>query len=289
MLNALRVVVDPDLRRDIVSLGFVKDLAIADGRVVVHDRADDAGLSGQGSDARSGRRRGARAAGVADVDVQLTAKVRSASAPGDGPAAAAGREERHRRRRGQGRRRQDDGGRQPGAGAGALRQPRRHPRRRHLRAERADHAGPHNTQLTTDDQRDRARGEVRRPGHLDRVPDQRRRADHLARADAARAIQQFFREVAWKDLDYLIIDMPPGHRRRGAQPEPDRAGRRRRRRDDAAAGVAGRQPPRRADVSEAQHPDDRHRREHELLHRARTATTKPTSSAMAAARRWRRT
>jgi ATP-binding protein involved in chromosome partitioning len=24
------------------------------------------------------------------------------------------------------------------------------------------------------------------------------------------AIQQFFREVAWKDLDYLIIDMPPG-------------------------------------------------------------------------------
>jgi len=24
------------------------------------------------------------------------------------------------------------------------------------------------------------------------------------------AIQQFFREVAWKDLDYLIVDMPPG-------------------------------------------------------------------------------
>jgi len=24
------------------------------------------------------------------------------------------------------------------------------------------------------------------------------------------AIQQFFKEVAWKDLDYLIIDMPPG-------------------------------------------------------------------------------
>jgi ATP-binding protein involved in chromosome partitioning len=24
------------------------------------------------------------------------------------------------------------------------------------------------------------------------------------------AIQQFFREVAWRDLDYLIIDMPPG-------------------------------------------------------------------------------
>jgi ATP-binding protein involved in chromosome partitioning len=24
------------------------------------------------------------------------------------------------------------------------------------------------------------------------------------------AIQQFFRDVAWKDLDYLIVDMPPG-------------------------------------------------------------------------------
>src|SRR5919106_1497782 len=33
VLNALRVVVDPDLRRDIVSLGFVKDLAIEQGRV----------------------------------------------------------------------------------------------------------------------------------------------------------------------------------------------------------------------------------------------------------------
>ena len=32
VLNALRVVVDPDLRKDIVSLGFVKDLTIADGR-----------------------------------------------------------------------------------------------------------------------------------------------------------------------------------------------------------------------------------------------------------------
>ena len=31
VLNALRVVVDPDLRRDIVSLGFVKNLSIDDG------------------------------------------------------------------------------------------------------------------------------------------------------------------------------------------------------------------------------------------------------------------
>ncbi len=39
-------------------------------------------------------------------------------------------------------------------------------------------------------------------------------------------IQQFFREVRWEDIDYLIVDMPPGHRRRRAEPEPDGAGRR---------------------------------------------------------------
>jgi ATP-binding protein involved in chromosome partitioning len=33
VLSALKVVVDPDLRRDIVSLGFVKNLAIDQGRV----------------------------------------------------------------------------------------------------------------------------------------------------------------------------------------------------------------------------------------------------------------
>ena len=69
------------------------------------------------------------------------------------------------------------------------------------------------------------------------------------------AIQQFFREVAWKDLDYLIVDMPPGTGDVAlslSQTVPvvgvDR-------RDHAAAGVAGRQPPRDSDVSEAQHPD----------------------------------
>jgi len=33
VLDALRVVIDPDLHRDIVSLGFVKDLKVHDNRV----------------------------------------------------------------------------------------------------------------------------------------------------------------------------------------------------------------------------------------------------------------
>ena len=33
ILEALKVVKDPDLGRDIVSLGFIKDLSVADGRV----------------------------------------------------------------------------------------------------------------------------------------------------------------------------------------------------------------------------------------------------------------
>ena len=43
-----------------------------------------------------------------------------------------------------------------------------------------------NTQLTTDGKQIVPGREVRRAGRLDRVPDQGRCADHLARADAAR-------------------------------------------------------------------------------------------------------
>jgi hypothetical protein len=49
VLDALRVVIDPDLGKDIVSLGFVKQLAIdASGAVRLRHRADDARLSGEG-------------------------------------------------------------------------------------------------------------------------------------------------------------------------------------------------------------------------------------------------
>ena len=39
VLDALRVVEDPDLHRDIVTLGFVKDIKICDGNVAFKGRA----------------------------------------------------------------------------------------------------------------------------------------------------------------------------------------------------------------------------------------------------------
>ena len=106
----------------------------------VHDRADDAGVSGEGSAARSGARRGDAVAGrQRGRRADERARPRSGRL-GRHAAVGARRQERHRRRRRQGRRRQDDRRRQPRARAGEVRQQGRHHRRRHLRPERADHA-----------------------------------------------------------------------------------------------------------------------------------------------------
>src|SRR5215470_5961639 len=84
VLDALKVVRDPDLGRDIVSLGFVKDLRISDGSVSftielttpacpVKDQMRDQALAA------------VRALpGVTTVNVQMSAKVRSVSAPETG-------------------------------------------------------------------------------------------------------------------------------------------------------------------------------------------------------------
>ena len=55
VLSALRGVQDPDLHKDIVTLGFVKDVEVEGRRGRLHDRADDAGLPGQGPDEGAGR------------------------------------------------------------------------------------------------------------------------------------------------------------------------------------------------------------------------------------------
>ena len=76
VLNALRVVVDPDLQKDIVSLGFVKDLTIADGRAsfTIELTTPACPVKDQMRDQAVAAVRAVP--GVSDVKVQLTAKVR---------------------------------------------------------------------------------------------------------------------------------------------------------------------------------------------------------------------
>src|SRR6478735_3861492 len=209
VLAALKVVRDPDLQRDIVSLGFIKDLKIEGGRV-----AFTIELTTPACPVKDQLRDQARAAvmqvpGVSSVDVQMSARVREAVG--------------------------SDGARQTvpgvknviavGAGKGgvgkttvavnlALALARCGGR---VGIIDADIYGPNvpimlgmKTQLTTDGKKivpaEKYGLQVISMGFLtgDDAP-------IIWRGPMLHgAIQQFFREVAWSNLDYLIIDMPPG-------------------------------------------------------------------------------
>src|SRR5438093_11543495 len=80
VLGALNIVRDPDLHRDIVSLGFIKNLSIDGGRV-----AFTIELTTPACPVKDQMRDQARAAvlqvpGVAAVDVRMSARVREAVA-----------------------------------------------------------------------------------------------------------------------------------------------------------------------------------------------------------------
>ena len=79
VLDALRGVIDPDLRRDIVSLGFVKDVKLDGGRV-----AFTIELTTPACPVKDLMRDQAHAAvsalsGVTAVDITMTAQVRAQS------------------------------------------------------------------------------------------------------------------------------------------------------------------------------------------------------------------
>jgi ATP-binding protein involved in chromosome partitioning len=209
VLDALRVVVDPDIRRDIVSLGFVKELSLEGARVSftielttpacpVKDQLRDQAIAAVSA-----------LPGVAAVDVTLTAKVRSASAPETGKPPLPGVKNVIAVGAGKG-----GVGKTTVAVNLALALARCGSRVGLLDG---DMYGPNvplmlglQTQLTTD-------GKQIVPAEKYGV--QVVSVGFLTNDDAPiiwrgpmlhQAIQQFFREVAWKDLDYLIVDMPPG-------------------------------------------------------------------------------
>jgi ATP-binding protein involved in chromosome partitioning len=209
VLDALKVVRDPDLNRDIVSLGFIKNLKIDDGRV-----AFTIELTTPACPVKDQMRDQARAAvmqvpGVASVDVHMSAMVREAVG--------------------------SEGGRQMipgvknviavGAGKGGVGKTTVAVNLALALAKcggkvgmiDGDIYGPNvpimlgmKTELITDGQKivpaEKYGLQVISMGFLTKDD-----APIIWRGPMLHgALQQFFRDARWKDLDYLIVDMPPG-------------------------------------------------------------------------------
>jgi len=209
VLEALKIVRDPDLNRDIVSLGFIKGLTVDGGRV-----AFTIELTTPACPVKDQMRDQARAAvmqlpGVSAVDVQMSARVREAvgadgsrqTVPGVKNVIAVGA---------------GKGGvgkttvavnlaialSKCGSKVGLM---------------DADIYGPNvpimlgmKSQLTNDGQKilpaEKYGLQVISMGFL--TTDD---APIIWRGPMLHgALQQFFREVRWIDLDYLVVDLPPG-------------------------------------------------------------------------------
>src|SRR5215203_1732463 len=209
VLEALKVVRDPDLNRDIVALGFIKALRIDGGRVSFTIE-----LTTPACPVKDMLRDQAQAAvsavpGVTSVQVEMTASVRAVAAPESGRAPVEGVKNIIA----------------VGAGKGGVGKTTVAVNLAIALAKcgsrvgiiDGDIYGPNvpimlgiSTQLTTDGKKilpaEKHGLQIISMGFM--TSDD---APVIWRGPMLHgAIQQFFREVRWDNLDYLIVDMPPG-------------------------------------------------------------------------------
>src|SRR5687767_469608 len=209
VLAALKAVVDPDLHADIVSLKFVKDVTIAGDRVSLAIESANPSPAKRAMLADQAKAEVLKLAGVAHVDVDSRFVVKSVSAPEHGKPPLPGVKNVIAVGAGKG-----GVGKttvavnlavalsKSGARVGIL---------------DGDIYGPNvpimlglQVQLESDGRRIRPAEkygiQVVSMGFLTQEE-----APVIWRGPMLHsAIQQFCREVAWKDLDYLVVDMPPG-------------------------------------------------------------------------------
>ena len=209
VLDALKGVMDPDLRRDIVSLGFIKNLAIDGGRVSFAIELTTPACPVKDLMKAHAEELVRALAGVTEVAITMTARVRSVSAPEKGAFPLPGVKNVIAVGAGKG-----GVGKTTVAVNLAIALVKMGSRVGILDG---DIYGPNvpimlglQAQLESDGQKIRPAEkyglQVVSIGFMTKDE-----APVIWRGPMLHSvIKQFFNDVAWRDLDYLIIDMPPG-------------------------------------------------------------------------------
>ena len=209
VLAALKGVADPDLHADVVTLKFVKDISIAGDRVAFTIESSNPSPAKRAAIAALAREAVAAVAGVGGVEIHSTFVVRSVSAPEHGKPPLPGVKNVIAVGAGKG-----GVGKTTVAVNLALALSKSGARVGLLDG---DIYGPNvpimlglQAQLETDGKRIRPAEkygvQVVSMGFLTQEE-----APVIWRGPMLHsAIQQFCREVAWTDRDYLVVDMPPG-------------------------------------------------------------------------------